>query len=1613
MANLKSWAEASASPQYQNASQEQQAVMRDQFKAAGGVIPEEQTAQPVPQAAPQQSQQRQPGILDQAFSSVGQGASNFLQSAGANVTHGAAQAIGGLAEMVEDKLGSSTDYGKRIQQNANDLYQRRMSGIEEGIGKTAGNYAGIAADIGLTVANPLAAAVIIAGRETGRAYAEQDPTKTGGEKSATNALLVGSANYAAQRILPGTGEQVAKSLSGRIAQGAAQSAVAGAKGGAVVGAAEALNENGDDTTLGDVITGTAKGATTGAAYGGAIGGVHSAFNGKGVPTNLRNAPDHVKTQIGAEQESIMGSQNIDDLATNIANAKNSNAAGALDLLDKNGFRLSDAVALDNPEVQNILRKTQAEAEKAATTQAERSNTPGVNPLSGPNRQQGKAFADTEHNQIKAVDMINAMKDKNKNNVNRLNDVLDEVDDRLRKDRVEGTFTGTDKDATLSMKTDRDFIEAAKNFYHEASTMKPRGGEDFDLFIQQAKDLQALYDSPNLSPEMRAAADKLQKVNGMQDGFTPIQDAHVLNDTARIMSSQDSGWTTKTVSGFKENAAPDLNKIQKLPGYLINRVAGYTSRNRRVAQQEGNSQTIKDLASSDLAVSRSRRATEQARQDMENPPQDQIPFETTEPTRPDLTPQENVPATEHPVEAAVERRAPTPDGMETPFQRYQREQAEKAQQAVERDLEPEARQLTSSELSRAPRAPERVVEEPAPAPEPTPEPVPEAEVPRQLTAQELAELGRRVRETRRQEPEPAPEPVPEVEQPRELTAQELADVEGRVRQLRRQEPEPEPVQEPTPEPQPEPVQEAAPEPAVTARELVAARRQAREANREVEARKEAERQAKAEQEAVEEPTAREEPKAEPLPPERPKAPEEAPEPVKPKEGSEKLANLGTHEKAAAKSRVDRFARTLATAKAKAKATVENFLAYKGDWRELQRRIRNEDQAANTERLEEMAKNQLASQQGIAAAKSRHVRDQYADWVKERGMPEKFAREALKAEEKGIDGNVTSLDSLKRRAERLYQKQQEADFNKAYEEALKEERVRNPGEAPVQLKEQRSSLSSEVDNLLKDELMSPAQKSAIKERMGDYLEEKFRAAEKSGREDGFEPGQMRNLWEGMYNEYKRQSGTFLKANKEGQYKMAADAIAEREKRLTEALTKRQAQLEARAQVKRDVESTKAMGEQASELDKMIKQLPEELRDSTGNSVRRQLEVFHRRGNPAPPEQFRSMILRMTNDENRYLERQSRVSNEAREAAEEKFNRMMEQAEELNRKYDVEKRSQAKAEEEAALKKNNDASAVQLQRDDIHSRLMNALEDKGITGDDAQAFAGSYMDNRYSLLNKPMTPTEHQNARSRIEGDVDKFAKKFKDMNEAEREVAKASGGEEPTAELHGEDTVKATKAARDVEAEADKLREELEALKKAKSGLSPEERAEAEADTKEALKKVNEDFITKVETAFKENKDLDELAKLADLMDKYYGSDNTGSNRRFVSALKSAASVKKSYPNNPEVWMSKGDYQDIARLGAGSAGGNKGRALSKVFGINDEQAARKLLGEGDVAKMKKILDNNEGIKTPKFRTSTATEIANFLDKFDSNGNALVKKGSLTDRLEKERSKSRTRLRVRSRE
>lgn len=1653
---LKSWAEASASPQYQNASPEQKEKMKQQYQSAGGVIPQDQTM-PAPTQAPQE---QNPNMLQQAAGALGQGASNFIQSAGTSISHNAANAIGGLTEMVEDKLGAQTDYGKRISQNANEVYQKRMSGIEEGLGKTAGQYAGIGADIALTVANPALAAGIIAGRETGRAYADQDASNTGGEKSATNALLVGGANYAAQRLLPGQGSQAAKSLLGRVAQGAAKSAVVGAKGGAAVGAAEALNKHGDNTDLGDVIEGTIEGTITGAAYGGAIGGAHAAFRGKGVPQRLQDAPENIKSQIGSEQESIMGAKNVDELNSAVSGAKHSNTAGALDLLDKNGFRINDSVALDHPEAQSILRTTQANAEKAATTQAEKSNLPGL-PFTGPKRTQGKELADMEHNQKQADSLINASRDYQKSNLDRLNDVLDSNDKAMNEAVSSGDFVGKANDLKVATEADRALLNAYKSYSDDAVSFKDRTGEDLDAFFNRAKDLQAAYENPNVSPEMRSAIEGLKKVKGMQEGFTPIQDAHVLNETARLMSNQDRGWKTLTADAFKETPAPDLYKLQKLPGYIWNRTLGGVARSERAKQQVNNQEAIRNLASSDLAVSRSQRAAAQARESMENPPQNTIPFETSEPTRPDLIPQENVPAAEHPVQTEA-RRTPTPDGLETPMQRYQREQearAEAARQDSEADVNPEARSLTAAELARAPRAPERPVEEVVPQPEPIPEPVPEVTQPRQMTAQELADAQRRVRELRRSEPEPEPTPEPTPEpaptrlpptNPERTTAGDIENSfktisagisdSGLARvaekgSLHLTRPEavqalkdagdkysytlhedgtatmyggrdskgewvgghaPEPVA--TPEP--------APDTSTTARELVALRRQAKEAN----ARREQER---ADQEAANAPETAPEPttdKSEPLPASSPKPAEKAPEPVKPVEGVEKLAAMSTANRRAAETRAERFRRTLSSAAAKAKATAENFLSFRGDYRELQRSIRAEDQANNTERLAEMARNQLISQQSIADAKSTIVRDQFANWVKERGLPEKFARDALKAEQKGDNGNVSSLDALKRRAERLYQKQVDEDFNKMYQEALSEDSIRNPGEAAPTLKAQKDDFISEIDRLLGDEIMSPQQKTAIKERMSDYINDKFKAGEKAGREDGFESGKMGDMWEGLFNEYKRTAGTFLKANKEGQYKMAADAIAEREQRLTDALTKRRATLEAREKVKADAQTTKAMDAQRSEMEKLLSSLPEEIRDSNTSLTMRQMASHHDKGSPVPPERYRYMIERIGNNEHAYLERQSNTTQKQREEAEDKFNRMYEQAQELNRKYDVEKRSKAEVEQEKALQKTNDSLAVNRQRGDLSDRLTGYLKEKGITGEDADALVGSYMDNRYSLLEKPMTPVEHQNARARLESDAERMAKKFSDATTTEKSVMKATGDTEVDAKAHGEEVVKAANAAKEADSSVEGFRKEMEELEKAKSGLSKDERAEVDADVKAALDKANTEFIDKVEKAFREGKNLDELAQQAELIDKVYGADNVGNNRRFVSALKSAADAKKTFPNNPEVWFSKGDYQEIARLGAGSAGGNKGRALEKIYGMNDSRVKDKLLGSSEVEKMRNILTQNEGIKTPKFNTQNYGDFKTFLDKFDSAGNPIVKKGSLSDRLERERKKSQTRLRVR---
>lgn len=1473
MANIKPWEEASKAPAYLNASPERQAQMREQYKAAGGSIPEEQ-----PVAQPQQEER---GVIGE----FAQGVSNALQSGGANIAASAAKGIGGLVEIGENLAGAQTSYGKRIQENSQNLLKERMDKIEDGIGKTAGQYAGVVGDIGITVANPLAAAAIIAGRETGRAYADQTP-KEGEDKSVLDAALVGGANYAAQRILPGA-VGTAESTLGRIGQNVASNAVAGAKGGAIVGAAEAQNKYGDDNNLARTLEGVIEEGGMGAAFGGAVGGVHGLIS-RPDSAVFKNTPEYAKTDIAADDELIRSAKNIDELKEAYSKAETANAASALNLLDENGFRITDAVAVDSPAAQRILNTDQARAEKAASAQKDHSNIPGLNPLASPAKTRGKAFADNEHNQKQAVAMKDAMADYTKDNTKALTDVLDNLDRELTSLRASGDFTGSPIDIKNRTQADRDFIDAYKTFYNEANRFKAREGEDFNNFVEKAAELQKMAD--NVSPEMKKAIGGLKKLKGMPEGFNPIQDAYTLNNTAKFMSNQDRGWTSLTDDGFREASSPSL--VMNTLGaakYALNRFSSQRARSQRVKQQESNSEAIRSLARGDLEVARAKSTADEARAKMEEEPVvDDIKFKTQNDV-------ETEPVREPSSSTVTEENLPSSTPQETPL--------------TARDLVAQRRAIRQAEQRRA--------EEEA------------------LAAQEAS-----VEQTPQAEPLPARNPLEERRAMEQQRAQEEAA--------------------------------QAPEP------------------------------------TVEEPTV----KAEPLPARAPKAPKEAVQDVKPASGVERLAAMSSAARQATKDRAERFARSLYSKAAKAKATAENFLAYKGDPKELMRRIRQEDNAINTERHEEMARNQLASQQGIATAKNNTVRTNFAEWVKERGLPEDIATKALRAEEKGLGGNVTNLDSLKRRAERLYQKQREDEFDRLYQQALEENKAFDKKDAP-KLVDQKKELQSEIDALIDSEPLRPAQKDAMRRLMNDFVDGKFKSSEKAGREEALEVGQMKDIWDGFINTYNREVNAFNKANKNSQYEAAAKHLQAREERLATLRKKAQARSDAKAAVENERKTLEAIAAQKSEIEKMMEGLPKPVREAQESRTLKQLAAHHDKNSPVPPEKFRSYIERIHNAESDYLDRQRRLTDAEEDARQAKWNKMYEQAEEMNRKFDVDKRVKRSEELKAAQERENDLMAVQRQRDDIHRRLMRTMEDKGISREDAEAFAGSYMDNRYALLEKPMTPTEHQNARSRIEADVEKFAKKYESMTPIEKEIVKVTGDTEGKLDNLDADTRKAIEEAQKVDSDIKKLQEEELEMEKIRSALPDDEKSQANSDILESIKQQEEVFADKVEKAFLSGKSLDELASVAEVLDRVHGADKAGNNRRFVRALQTAAENKKKYGDNPVAWFSADDYSAIAKLGASSAGGNKSRALEKIFGSTAEQAKSKLLGRDDVAKMRRVIEENPDIKIPSYKTTNRTEYLQFLEKFNDEGKPKIKRGSLSEKLERSKRQSRLRVRVRPKE
>src|SRR5699024_61193 len=95
------------------------------------------------------------------------------------------------------------------------------------------------------------------------------------------------------------------------------------------------------------------------------------------------------------------------------------------------------------------------------------------------------------------------------------------------------------------------------------------------------------------------------------------DAFTLNNTAKLMSNQDRGWTTLTDDGFREASSPSfvMNTLGAAK-YALNRFSSERARSQRARQQDSNSEAIRSLARGDLEVARARSAAAKAREEME-------------------------------------------------------------------------------------------------------------------------------------------------------------------------------------------------------------------------------------------------------------------------------------------------------------------------------------------------------------------------------------------------------------------------------------------------------------------------------------------------------------------------------------------------------------------------------------------------------------------------------------------------------------------------------------------------------------------------------------------------------------------------------------------------------------------------------------------------------------------------------------------------------------------------------------------------------------------------------------------------------------------------------------
>lgn len=739
MASLKDWSEITASPTYQNASEDQKVEMQAKYKNAGGVIP-----QAAPAPAPKD---------DSVASTVGNFLADTIQSGANTVSHDVARGIAGLVQMgdkaannlIGRDASSLSAYGRRMEQNADDLYKKRQDSIGDTTGRTVGEVGGrIASDVGSMIVAPEVAIPGIAAREMGNAYANQKE----GQESLTDAVNVGGANYIANRLLPGSGSRVAESLLGKsmeMAGTVGRNAAVGAGGGAVVGAANEANNN-PEGDLGDVLTGAVEGGGYGAAFGGVFGGASHLLSrgGKAARDVLDTTPENARADIDAESQTIANAKSSDELMGAYANGGRYNAVRGSQILADQGVPLLDSRLNNDAAAQAAFGKTQDDVFKsmdAGRDSATNARLPFVT-----------KDGDTGRMAVTKAEIENKGSAIVKNVEDSLNTAKLNTDDFVKDLKSRYASEGDTNSYNSTINAELAGVDRfQKNLNDYVSMMKrDKGSTDparQQSLLNKAKQVQDSFDR---TPDYFKTHfnENYSAPKGFTEGFNPIAHAAeynaVYNQLDNMHPNFRNGRTNPTAG--RNATVSSGGFIDKVVGTSVDALkSGHAKRALR-REQENNLNQVRNLARGDFAAQRTRAGVDDARADMENSNAVEENLPELQYDQPDVPPAVEPAPAPQPDQALVRR--PAPRKTEEPVVE---------ETTVTEEPQPVVNPEPDQALVRRPSRPEEPVVEEQPVVEAKPEPdqvlARRPEAPKQAEEPVVQEP----------EPEPVPEPTPTIDQ----------------------------------------------------------------------------------------------------------------------------------------------------------------------------------------------------------------------------------------------------------------------------------------------------------------------------------------------------------------------------------------------------------------------------------------------------------------------------------------------------------------------------------------------------------------------------------------------------------------------------------------------------------------------------------------------------------------------------------------------------------------------------------------------------------------------------------------------------------------------------------